>query len=703
MNKKSQRSERGRSVFLLRDSGGEHEMTPGKYVEWAQRVSKSLGLKFSGTAKEIKRLMRERVPVSGDLFFDYCVSGDLLSRPALDACRDEIRRDLNISHLLIPRRDRLARPGDASDAVRMENELRHLGVTLMFLSVTLDPLKRGQRQDVDEAIASYIDYHKSGEFLDEHAEKMIYAHLELTSEGFSSGGVPPFGFQRYLVRNDGTVIRPLEKGEIMRLKGHHVAWLPRSESEINLIRRILGMLKDTPASQIARILTEEGIPSPGVELSRTDNGVKHLVSGIWHATTITGLARNPFITRAMKTYRRRSMGKHRRMTPEGPRPLEEVEFVSDTKTKVITNPNSSVVSAMGAGGIEPILSAEDADQLDKILDQRAGTQRGKPRSRDPSRNPLGGRIYDLNCTWPMYRVPYQKTFRYICGFYQQSHGQQCSHNHVDGPTATKLALAAINQRLLIPDIRRKLETKIRTALAERSKPEQFEAVLACKRTELKQAGVQLAKATENLTLAKTPELFQLMTPVVEKLAANETRLGHEVSALSAKAAVTDSSRDVLEEALRCADQLPSLAQEPEDFSKIAELFRAINLQLFVRFHAVQKAKRIEHKQSGGVLTWGDTPSPIEKYSGPTSRRALQASVSVEMKSPEGESPSGLDSDPDSGGKAESLGNGSRDDSRCTLVNETAGVVLVLGLFPQIIHFDGDAVTQLIEPGLYAKR
>lgn len=46
---------------------------------------------------------------------------------------------------------------------------------------------------------------------------------------------------------------------------------------------------------------------------------------------------------------------------------------------------------------------------------------------------------------------------------------------------------------------------------------------------------------------------------------------------------------------------------------------------------------------------------------------------------------------------------SRDDSRCTFVNETAGVGLVLGLFPQVIHFDGDAVTQFVEPGLYAKR
>lgn len=47
----------------------------------------------------------------------------------------------------------------------------------------------------------------------------------------------------------------------------------------------------------------------------------------------------------MKTYGRRSMGNHRRMTSEGPRPLKEEEFVTDIKTKVIANPTSSVVSA----------------------------------------------------------------------------------------------------------------------------------------------------------------------------------------------------------------------------------------------------------------------------------------------------------------------------------------------------------------------
>lgn len=661
MQKKPQRPERGRALLYSRDSGGKHEMTPSKYVEWCNAKQILRGLKFTGTPKEIKRMVQDRKPCTGDLYFDYCVSGDLLSRPALDACRDEIRRDGNISHLLIPRRDRLARPGDALDGVRLEKELRLLGITLVFMHMTLGPLKRGQRQDVGEAVAGYVDYHKSGEFLDDLAEKMVYVHIELTSGGFSSGGRPPFGFDRFLVGNDGAIIRPLEKGEVVRRHGHHVAWLPSSESDIKLLGRILSMLEHMPASQVAKILTAEGIPSPGSELIRSDHGVLHQVSGVWHQTTITGLARNPFITHAMKTYGRRSMGNHRRMTPEGPRALEEEEFVTDTKTKVVTNPINNVVSAAGAAGVKPIISAEAAERLQNTLDQRAGTQRGKPRSRDPSRNPLGSRIYDLNCTWPMYRVPYSKSFRYTCGLYQQSHGQKCSHNHVDGPTATKLALAAVRQRLLAPAVRQQIEAKIRSALNDRRPAKNLDTELSRLRSELKQAESQRTKAIRNLALADTPELFQEIKSVAEEFAARITRLQHEITAISSQASMVETTQDVVEESLRLVDQLPNLANDSEDFGKVAELFRTIDLQMFVRFHAVQKAKRVENKQCGGLITWGDAPAPIEKYTGPTSRHAVQVKVSENEKGPKRNTLSEPESNPDSGRKAESLGNGSRDD------------------------------------------
>jgi hypothetical protein len=45
----------------------------------------------------------------------------------------------------------------------------------------------------------------------------------------------------------------------------------------------------------------------------------------------------------------------------------------------------------------------------------------------------------------------------------------------------------------------------------------------------------------------------------------------------------------------------------------------------------------------------------------------------------------------------------RGDSRCTIVNEVAGVALVLGLLPHQIEFHGAAVLDLVEPGLFAKK
>ena len=73
--------------------------------------------------------------------------------------------------------------------------------------------------------------------------------------------------------------------------------------------------------------------------------------------------------------------------------------------------------------------------------------------------------------------------------------------------------------------------------------------------------------------------------------------------LNARAAIINPTGELFEEALRLADHLPGLAEDPDDFGKISDFFRTINLQMFVGVHAIQKTKRIENKQSGGVITW----------------------------------------------------------------------------------------------------
>lgn len=145
----------------------------------------------------------------------------------------------------------------------------------------------------------------------------------------------------------------------------------------------------------------------------------------------------------MTEYGRRSIGDRRRFTPQGLRLLEGGDRQGDLKPKTVHNDSKLTVKSVAK--FAPLISEDRTSRLQKIHDQRAGVQRSKPRSRDPNRNPLGGRIIDWSCGWPMYRIPHRDTFNDTCGWYQQSHATRCRHNRVRGTAATKLELGTIGQ------------------------------------------------------------------------------------------------------------------------------------------------------------------------------------------------------------------------------------------------------------------
>ena len=139
-----------RGLFYLRDSGGRHETTPGEYVLWAQRRAEELEVSFEGTPEEIDAMIREGRSISGDLFLDYGISGNVLSRLGLDGLLKEAVSNPQITHVFIPRRDRLARPHDPLDGVRLEEILRNSGVTLVFMDRVCSARPKGKRADVAE-------------------------------------------------------------------------------------------------------------------------------------------------------------------------------------------------------------------------------------------------------------------------------------------------------------------------------------------------------------------------------------------------------------------------------------------------------------------------------------------------------------------------------------------------------------------------
>ncbi len=617
---KAKRSTAGRGLFLTRDSGGMHETTPGQYVRWAQREAARLGVVFNGTPEQIDDMIREGRFQEGDLFLDYGVSGNKLSRQGLNAMMHTALTDPSVSHVFIPRRDRFARPDDPVDAVKLEHTLRSAGLTLVFMDRVVPPLERGRPRDVGELIVTMLDYNFAGEFRRELAQKMIHAQITLAQAGFSTGGRAPFGFRRWLARTDGTPVRALDDREYVKKAGHHVVWRPGPAGELALISRILDMLETMPASRVAKVLTCEGVPPPDADRYRTDCGVRHATSGVWHQTTITNIARNPLLL-AVTSYGRRSMGDQLRFTREGPRGLGEADLRNDGQPKVIANPETDRIIARAK--FEPFVDQARHQGLLRELEQRSGSQRGKPRSRTPEKNPLGCRLFDMGCGWPMYRQPYQQSFRYLCGLYQASQGEHCHHNHVDGWLATRFVLGCIRQRLLTPGFRGKLEDRLRK-LADRDRHDDgIDQEIAKKRTALAELKRKRERVSQNLALAENADQHRAIATIFDQVAEEEKSLELQLRQAQQQSKNSPDLDDDISAALADFDQLAELAADTSNLGAIGELFQRLNARLFLRFVEIQPNKRKLNKVAGGVVTFGSSPPPVGLYQGPTGRRALQ--------------------------------------------------------------------------------
>ena len=649
------REQFGRGLFYTRDSGGKHEMTPGEYVKWARRRATQLNVTFNPTVADIESMIRNEEAICGDLYLDFDVAGDELSRVGLNALLARAVSDEKVSHIFIPRRDRLARPTAPIDAIQMENVLRQNGLTIVFMDRSLAPIQTGRRPDTAEQITALLDYDAAGKHGRDLSDKMVHCQIALANGGFSTGGRAPFAFDRWLVRRDGERVRKLQDGEILRMAGHHVVWLPADDERLSLALRIREMLLKTPATQIAKILNAEEIPSPDAGRFRKDNGVRHEVSGLWHAPTIVNIGRNPLLA-AIVRYGLRSMGKFNRFTVDGPRELTDADIRADGKPRVIRNAADDHIFSQAL--FEPVVSREDHESLNRVLDRRAGTQRGKPRSRDPKRNPLGARIYDMDCTWPMYRVQQGKSFRYKCGLYQQSHGQKCSHNHVDGPTATQFVLSCIRQQLLSPALLPKLEAKLQE-IAKRDQDNDAGSGVVREvqriRSEISQITIKIERAENNLALADGEDEYRAVSAVFKKLHAQKNLLEKSLAIADAESNRSVDSDSDIAAAVDAAEYLAELAASDDGIASATELFQATDARMFLAFQRVRQGKRELNRLKRGIVVFGNAEDPIEKYSGPTTP------AKVKRKSPAGVTNKKGSKTTKSGKEAKSLRNANRDD------------------------------------------
>ena len=123
----------------------------------------------------------------------------------------------------------------------------------------------------------------------------------------------------------------------------------------------------------------------------------------------------------------------------------------------------------------------------------------------------------------MYRTTYGKSFRYGCGYYQQSHGAECNHNYVNGPTATRFMLGCLRQRMLSPTLLPKLERRLRELAARDEDTHAADRAVAHRRAELAQVQAELKTVSGNLALAKTPAQFEAISAKFDELKTGRPR------------------------------------------------------------------------------------------------------------------------------------------------------------------------------------
>ncbi len=373
------RPEKGRALFYHRDSGGKHETTPGEYVIWAQNYSIQHGLNFDGTPDRIMEMIRSGAASHGDLFLDWDVSGNVIDRVGLNKFFAEVERDCSVSHVLIPRPDRLARPEEIEIGVAYERRIRqHLGADLIFTNRECRRIRRGESMGFGEWVTSAAEYEQAAKFRIDLADKMIRSAIARAKEGYSTGGRARYGYSRWLMGPNQVLERKLKAGEFVRGAGYHVVQIPSDNGTFEVRMRIKNMLLSMTATQVARQLNHEGVLPPDAGRFRTDNGILHQTSGLWHETTITNIGRDPMDS-GVTEYGRRSMGDSLRFSPDGPRELKDDDFLANGSPKVVRNPEEQVIK--GTAHFSPQMTKDSQEKLTEILNKpRRYTTRKAPLS-----------------------------------------------------------------------------------------------------------------------------------------------------------------------------------------------------------------------------------------------------------------------------------------------------------------------------------
>jgi hypothetical protein len=247
---------------------------------------------------------------------------------------------------------------------------------------------------------------------------------------------------------------------------------------------------------------------------------------------------------------------------------------------------------------------------------------GKPRQRGANFNPLGCRVFDMNCGWAMYRKALGRRFYYACGAYAQSGGRLCDHNSIEGENATRFVSDCIRQRVLTPSLLEGLRSRIRTLAEKELGADTSGADRKGLVRRLAQARTELRKVTNNLALAESDAERRELRSVFREHQVRCEDLERELSQLTAAAKSASVDEEIIA-ALSGLERMGELACATNRRQATTELFKSLNVRLYVRFEKVTQGTRRLNRVTGGVLTFGRKLPPVPLFEGRRGRANIE--------------------------------------------------------------------------------
>ncbi|HEV2402757.1 MAG TPA: recombinase family protein [Candidatus Saccharimonadales bacterium] len=222
-----------------------------------------------------------------EAFKDEGISGLTFNRPGFQAMLEKyVYADdaPKIDYILFYDASRFGRVQKISHAWRLIADMEDR-------NIRLGSVDRGiPRSDmtVSDTIIMTLDFVMSKEYVRLLSNKVSAGCRKIASQGYSAGGVAPYGYVRILLDEQRNRVRILEHGVHKEVSNQRVAFEPATTGEAEIVKRIFREFVDLGyfPTDIAETLNDDGIPTAKNKQWNSSSVVRILTNETYTGTRV---------------------------------------------------------------------------------------------------------------------------------------------------------------------------------------------------------------------------------------------------------------------------------------------------------------------------------------------------------------------------------------------------------------------------------